>query len=33
VRKNLFEVRRTAAVLTLQTMQRKTQEQEWGMAA
>jgi hypothetical protein len=33
VRKNLFDVRRTAAVLNLQTIQRKTEEQEWRMAA
>ena len=33
VRKNLFDVRRTAAVLNLQTMQRKTEEQELRMAA
>ena len=33
VRKNLFDVRRTAAVLNLQTLQRKTEEQEWRMAA
>jgi hypothetical protein len=33
VRKNLFDVRRTAAVLNLQTIQRKTEEQELRMAA
>jgi hypothetical protein len=33
VRKNLFDVRRTAAVLNLQTFQRKTEEQELRMAA
>jgi Transposase DDE domain/Transposase domain (DUF772) len=33
VRKNLFDVRRTAAVLNLETMQRKTEAQEWRMAA
>jgi len=33
VRKNLFDVRRTAAVLNLQTLQRKTEEQELRMAA
>jgi hypothetical protein len=33
VRKNLFDVRRTAAVLNLQTLQRKTEEQELPMAA
>jgi hypothetical protein len=33
VRKNLFDVRRTAAVLNLQTCQRKTEEQELRMAA
>ncbi len=33
VRKNLFEVRRTAAVLNLQTLQRKTEAQELRMAA
>jgi nucleotide-binding universal stress UspA family protein len=33
VRKNLFDVRRTAAVLNLQTLQRKTEEQEWRTAA
>ena len=33
VRKNLFEVRRTAAVMNLQTLQRKTEEQELRMAA
>jgi Transposase DDE domain/Transposase domain (DUF772) len=33
VRKNLFDVRRTAAVLNLQTMQRKAEEQEWRIAA
>ena len=33
VRKNLFAVRRTAAVLNLQTLQRKTEEQELRMAA
>jgi hypothetical protein len=33
VRKNLFDVRRTAAVLNLQTLQRKTEAQEWRMAA
>jgi Transposase DDE domain/Transposase domain (DUF772) len=33
VRKNLFDVRRTAAVLNLQTIQRKIKEQEWRMAA
>lgn len=32
-RKNLFDVRRTAAVLNLQTIQRKTEEQELRMAA
>jgi hypothetical protein len=32
-RKNLFDVRRTAAVLNLQTLQRKTEAQEWRMAA
>jgi hypothetical protein len=33
VRKNLFDVRRTAAVLNLQTLQRKTEAQELHMAA
>jgi len=33
VRKNLFDVRRTAAVLNLQTFQRKNEEQELRMAA
>jgi nucleotide-binding universal stress UspA family protein len=33
VRKNLFDVRRTAAVLNLQMLQRKTEEQELRMAA
>jgi DDE family transposase/transposase-like protein DUF772 len=33
VRKHLFEVRRTAAVLNLQTFQRKSEEQELRMAA
>jgi len=33
VRKNLFDVRRTAAVLNLQTFQRKGEEQELRMAA
>jgi hypothetical protein len=33
VRKNLFDVRRTAAVLNLQTLQRKTEAQELRMAA
>jgi hypothetical protein len=33
VRTNLFDVRRTAAVLNLQTLQRKTEEQELRMAA
>jgi hypothetical protein len=33
VRKTLFDVRRTAAVLNLQTMQRKTEAQEWRIAA
>lgn len=33
VRKNLFDVRRTAAVLNLQTLQPKTEEQQWRMAA
>lgn len=33
VRKNLFDVRRTAAVLNLQTLQRKTDAQELRMAA
>ena len=33
VRTNLFDVRRTAAVLNLQTLQRKTDEQERRMAA
>jgi hypothetical protein len=33
VRTNLFDVRRTAAVLNLQTLQRKTEAQEWRMAA
>jgi hypothetical protein len=33
VRKNLFDVRRTAAVLNLQTLQRKTEEQELRRAA
>jgi hypothetical protein len=33
VRKNLFDVRRTAAVLNLQTIQRKTEAQELCMAA
>lgn len=33
VRKNLFDVRRTAAVLNLQTFQRKSEEQELRMAA
>jgi Transposase DDE domain/Transposase domain (DUF772) len=33
VRKNLFEVRRTAAVRNLQTLQRKTEEQELRLAA
>jgi hypothetical protein len=33
VRKNLFDVRRTAAVLNLQTFQRKPEEQELRMAA
>jgi hypothetical protein len=33
IRKNLFDVRRTAAVLNLQTFQRKTEEQELRMAA
>src|SRR5262245_60680231 len=33
VRKNLFDVRRTAAVLNLQTLQRKIEEQELPMAA
>jgi nucleotide-binding universal stress UspA family protein len=33
VRKNLFDVRRTAAALNLQTLQRKTEEQELRMAA
>jgi hypothetical protein len=33
VRKHLFDVRRTAAVLTLQTLQRKTAGQELRMAA
>jgi nucleotide-binding universal stress UspA family protein len=33
VRKNLFDVRRTAAVLNLQTLQRKTEGQELRMAA
>jgi hypothetical protein len=33
VRKSLFDVRRTAAVLNLQTFQRKTEEQELRMAA
>jgi len=33
VRKNLFDVRRTAAVLNLQTMQRKAEAQELPMAA
>jgi hypothetical protein len=33
VRKNLFDVRRTAAVLNLETLQRKTEAQEWRMAA
>jgi hypothetical protein len=33
VRKNLFDVRRTAAVLNLETMQRKTEAQELRMAA
>src|SRR5262249_19473696 len=33
VRKSLFDVRRTAAVLNLQTLQRKTEEQELRMAA
>jgi hypothetical protein len=33
VRTNLFDVRRTAAVLNLQTIQRKTEAQEWRMAA
>jgi hypothetical protein len=32
-RKNLFDVRRTAAVLNLQTIQRKAEAQEWRMAA
>jgi Transposase DDE domain/Transposase domain (DUF772) len=33
VRKNLFDVRRTAAVLNLETMQRKSEAQELRMAA
>jgi Transposase DDE domain len=33
VRTNLFDVRRTAAVLNLQTIQRKTEAREWRMAA
>jgi hypothetical protein len=33
VRKNLFDVRRTAAVLNLETLQRKTEAQELRMAA
>jgi Transposase DDE domain/Transposase domain (DUF772) len=33
VRKNLFDVRRTAAVLNLQTFQRKSEERELRMAA
>jgi Transposase DDE domain/Transposase domain (DUF772) len=33
VRKNLFDVRRTAAVLNLETIQRKTEAQELRMAA
>jgi len=33
IRKNLFDVRRTAAVLNLETIQRKTEEQELRMAA
>ena len=33
VRKNLFDVRRTAAVLNLQTLQRKTEAQELRLAA
>jgi hypothetical protein len=33
VRKNLFDVRRTAAVLNLQTIRRRTEEQELRMAA
>jgi hypothetical protein len=33
IRKNLFDVRRTAVVLNLQIMQRKTEEQQWRMAA
>lgn len=33
VRKNLFDVRRTAAVLNLQTLQRKTEVQELHIAA
>jgi hypothetical protein len=33
IRKNLFDVRRTAAVLNLQTFQRKSEEQELRMAA
>jgi DDE family transposase len=33
VRKNLFDVRRTAAVLNLQTLPRQTEEQELRMAA
>jgi hypothetical protein len=33
IRKNLFDVRRTAAVLNLETMQRKIEAQELRMAA
>jgi Transposase DDE domain len=33
VRKNLFDVRRTAAVLNLQTLQRQSEAQERRMAA